>query len=848
MTLAGDQLRPDQTQAQGTQARETPTAVGEAQAGRRLARTLRRARLSLLWEEAWRRLAPVLGVAGLFVAVSWLGLWRLTNVPVRLALLALFAAVLLAALWRLARLPGAGAEAALARVEAATGLDHRPATAFGDALATETDPAARRLWRAHRERIIARLHGLKAGAPRPDLATRDPYALRFAVVLVLVVGFVVAGPERQARVAEAFLGIDNTAEAVARVDAWVTPPSYTARPPLFLTGEFAAHRGTIHVVPSGSVLTVRVGDGDRFEIATNLGAGAARFEPQAPGDNPGAPVEHRIELTSDQDVTIRRSGRRVLGWQFRVEPDEPPTVAFQGAPETTDGALRLAYDLADDYGVVTALGELAPVTGADGVPARPLYRPPTLPLNLPQLRTRDGTGQTERNLAAHPWAGAEVDLTLVARDEVDQEGRSETMTLELPSRRFNRPLARAIVEQRSNLALDANAREHVAEALDALTLPGVVESAGNHLALRSAYRRLVLARDDDGLRDVVDYLWEIALGVEQGSMSPLQQRLADAQEALREALENGASDEEIARLTEELRAAMQDYLRALAEQALQNPQLGNPPRDLNAPTLDSDDLERLLDRIEDLAQSGARDAAQQLLSELQAMLENLQAGRPLFGDDPQLGEMMEGLNELGDIIRRQEELMNRTFRADREQAGEGQASEGQDGAPTREQLEEALRQLGQQQGDLADQLRELLEGLADMGGAEQLGRAGEEMGQAAGQLGEGAPGAAVGSQGRALEALRQGSQALMEQLAEMGQQPGNGPGNQGQLSGTLPPTDPLGRPRSDNSPDLGASVRVPDEIDAQRAREILEAIRRRLSETGRTIIEREYLERLLERF
>ncbi len=41
---------------------------------------------------------------------------------------------------------------------------------------------------------------------------------------------------------------------------------------------------------------------------------------------------------------------------------------------------------------------------------------------------------------------------------------------------------------------------------------------------------------------------------------------------------------------------------------------------------------------------------------------------------------------------------------------------------------------------------------------------------------------------------------------------------------------------------------MPDEIDVQRAREILEAIRKKLGESGRSVLERDYLERLLERF
>ena len=95
---------------------------------------------------------------------------------------------------------------------------------------------------------------------------------------------------------------------------------------------------------------------------------------------------------------------------------------------------------------------------------------------------------------------------------------------------------------------------------------------------------------------MVDYLWTIALGIEDGDLSLAAQALRDAQEALRKALENGASDEEIQRLTENLRQAMQQFLQALADEAQQNPQANNLPPNANVQTLRQQDLERMLDR------------------------------------------------------------------------------------------------------------------------------------------------------------------------------------------------------------------------------------------------------------
>ena len=55
---------------------------------------------------------------------------------------------------------------------------------------------------------------------------------------------------------------------------------------------------------------------------------------------------------------------------------------------------------------------------------RPLFGAPEFTLVLPQARTRNGAGQTIKDLTEHPWAGVDVTMTLVARDEGNNEGRS----------------------------------------------------------------------------------------------------------------------------------------------------------------------------------------------------------------------------------------------------------------------------------------------------------------------------------------------------------------------------------------------------------------------------------------
>jgi hypothetical protein len=163
--------------------------------------------------------------------------------------------------------------------------------------------------------------------------------------------------------------------------------------------------------------------------------------------------------------------------------------------------------------------------------------------------------------------------------------------------------------------------------------------------------------------------------------------------------------------------------------------------------------------------------------------------------------------------------------------------------------------LREQQQALRDQLNKLMEELKKRGfgqqpgqeGGDQFGEAGDAMGQAEGQLGDGDADGAVDSQGRALEAMRRGGQNLaqsMQQQGMMGLGPGGQPGRLGRQRAQQQ-TDPLGRPLRGRDYGDDVTVKVPGEIDVQRARRILEELRRRFGESFRPQLELDYIERLL---
>ncbi|SHL51220.1 TIGR02302 family protein [Bradyrhizobium lablabi] len=852
-----------------------PAREPDAVARLQLTQALQRATYAIAWERAWPGLARFLSVVGLFLVVSWTGLWLALPFLARAIGIALFVVLALGALLPLIRFRWPTREAALARLDRSTGIRHRPATALTDTLATK-DPIAQALWQAQRERTLASLKRIRAGLPSPRLAIHDPWALRALVMVMLVASYVAAGDERTMRVAAAFDWNGVLAPANVRVDAWVTPPVYTSKPPIILSAanrDAGAPDGGPLSVPAGSTLLVRSSGGT---IDVVVGGSVTEI---APGEAaPQGTNERHFKITGDGTAHVRAPAGQPQ-WKFIATPDRAPTISLVKDPERqARGSLQMSYKLEDDYGVTEARAQFAarrteatesgrPVANdakandTKAAEPRPLFEAPSFPLVLPNARTRNGVGQTVKDLSEDPYAGADVTLTLTAKDEAGNEGRSEPFNMRLPERLFTKPLARALIEQRRILALDANQNSQVYAALDALMIAPELftPETGHYLGLYSVARQLEAARTDAALREVVASIWALAVTIEDGNISDVDKALRAAQEALKQALERGASDEEIKKLTDNLRAALDNFLRQLAEQMRNNPQQLARPLDPNTKMLSQQDLKSMLDRLERMSRSGDKDAAKQLLEQLQQMLENLQMAQPGQSGD---GDMEQALNELGDMIRKQQQLRDKTFkqgqdsRRDRMRGKQGDQSMGdlqQDQQGLRDRLKKLQEELAKrgmgpaQRGEKGQQGQEGQQGGEPGDGEDGLDQADSAMGDASGRLGEGNADGAVDSQGRALEALRKGAQSLAEAMQQGdGDQPGDAPGNaKGRQQGAQNGTDPLGRPMRHNEFSDDFSVKIPGEIDVQRVRRILEELRRRLADPSRPQIELDYIERLL---
>ncbi len=789
----------------------------------------------------------------------------------------------------------------------------RPLATLDDDLAVGQGAAeSETIWRAHRKRAADAAAKLRAGPPKPELAPRDRWALRLLAPALVIIGLIAVGGDWSSRVAAitnpasiATATDPAAASRVAMAEAWATPPAYTGLTTIYLDAEASAPAVTVVPegksgdgaatetaapesagipIPQGSEITIRVTDVEGLPTLDGAEViGLSAFQSLG-----GGLAEATGVLSGSGTVTIRNGEDILASWQIDMTPDLPPEIDLDGRPSVTvTRSLDVRYTASDDYGVTAAWAEIAP-DGHDPENAKGLPQP-VIKFGLPLPITGDTRTVEDgsiRDLTTHPWAGAEVDLTLHAEDGATQVTTTEVHRMILPERRFSHPVARALVEQRRELALDYGKAERVLDVLQAVTRRPheVFDNPGAFIATRIALRRLVggIAQDDvPGIApEVIEMLWLAALGLEDGDLSGALERLRQAQEALRQALENG-SEEDIRRAMDELRAALNEYLQQLAQQQQNNPQQQgqmDPSQQLS-----QQDLNEMLDRLQQQAESGLRDEARQMLSELNRMLENMQAAQQ---GQQQQGQGQQSMQELQEMIQRQRDLSDRTFDEMRQRRREqqlGQPSQQQGQQPGQQGRQQPGFGEGQGRGDehgqqgqregegrgegqmpgqqpgpgglaseqeaLRRQLEQLGRGLGSEEAARALEEAARAMGEARDDLQEGATGDAVRDQMEALDRLNEGADALAQEMQNgqgdtqaQGDRRGEGEGRDNSRN------DPFDRPTSSYGALDGRSTRVPDQTLIDRARELMQELRRRAAEPARPQLELDYLDRLMERF
>ncbi|MEZ5685519.1 MAG: DUF4175 domain-containing protein [Paracoccaceae bacterium] len=852
---------------------------------------------ALLAERGLRAFWPVLSLAALVFAAMAFGARGLLppgGAPWALGALALafvFLTVLGLRGFRLPRL----AEA-VTRIDAR--LPGRPLAALGDRIALgESDGAARALWAAHQRRMRLAAAAARPGLPAPDLAPRDPFALRITALTALVVALIFGAP---LRVFAPGAGAPPPGAAEAAMgpswEGWAEPPRYTGKPGLYLN----RLTGDRLELPEGTRFAFRF-YGAPGAIALNETVSSPAAAPVA-AEAAADPQRRDFEAMRSGAVTLEGPGGRTF--VVEVLPDDAPEVTLLGLAERrADGKFAQPFMALDDYGVQRGRArivlDLAAVPRRYGLSVPPEPRPDLvfdLPMPISGARM-EFTETLVEDAARHPWANLPVKLELEVEDGRGQTGRAEPYQIELPGRRFFDPLAAALIEARRDLLWNRSSAPRIAQWLRAIThLPeGFIRRDEVTRMLRMVVLRLE-AGDlaDETVAELADTLWSLAELLEDGGLADALAAMQRAQERLSEAMRNGASKDEIAKLMQELKEATDTYLRMRAERAEpeEGPQFGRqqPP----GQQITGDQIQQMMDEIQKLMEEGRMAEAQELLDQLARMMENLKVTQGQGGE----GDMPGGqaMRDLGETLRRQQDLSDDAFRQMQRdflrpeppaglpdvvppgrgaEAGSGGGPEGAEtppgasgegGAPPEAGAEEGGA--GEEDTDLAARQRALREELGRQQGLmprpgneageaarERLDEAGRAMEQAEEALREGDDSTAIDRQADAIEALREGmralGQALRDEQSRQERQEGGetrqANGMQGQ-GGREVPRDPLGRAQGEGRRIASDQEMLQGEDIYRRARDLLDEIRRRTGERLRPEDELSYLRRLLGAF
>lgn len=422
------------------------------------------------------------------------------------------------------------------------------------------------------------------------------------------------------------------------------------------------------------------------------------------------------------------------------------------------------------------------------------------------------------------------------------------------------------------------------------------------LALAYAKETMARAERRADLAELDELLWQAAMSAEGGELASARRAFEAARQALADALARGADAEELEQRVQAFKNAAERYMDMLYAEAILNENFADPGAGGGGPGQSVDELAQMLESLEDLSTTGSTDDARRLLEQLGDRIANMEmqlntqrgSGGSSSGRPPPPIEGLEeeeqtqqALGELSDVIGEQRELADATqqdalnngrdARNSRGQTGE-ERSNPEDGDPDGAQngSEDGG---GPERGDIASQqqaladrlagLREQLEERGEGSLAEGLSEAEQAMRDAARSLRLGDEAGAAMDQSAALGALRgaaenYAAEKLAERLADIGsmseeeiarlaEQMGRDPEDLAANLDTIDPsgidlTDPFGRDDFGRPFDGVAGAQIPDELDIERAREILDELRRRAGEVERDEEELEYIQRLLELF
>jgi hypothetical protein len=691
-----------------------------------LTRLRRRAAWGYWAEALLRAAAPGCGILLAYIVLALFGFgnpWA-------------WAAVLLLALlafgFGFSRLRRPGLDAIDRRIERASGLRHRPIAMLEDAPENDGELTAA-IWQLHQRRIAADLSKARPGRIFVDAVARDPMALRGFLLLLLLAGAVIAGPQAVPRLDGAFALPDLPAFAGPSVDAWATPPAYTGAPPLVL------QPGKTYPVLAGTSLTVVVNGKSRAPMAV-FGAGELAFTALAQSSFRADTV-----LMASAGLRIGPWWHPLARWNFQVSGPDAPEITLTRLA-IVNQQLNIGWRASDRYGLASLTAALSPL-GHPGAPAE------HMPLAIAGSDPHDESGVAKPDIGDSPYAGLPVSLVLTARNLAGVQRSTPPVTLTLPPPALHDQTALALAALRQKLALAPDRPEAVGEALSQLSQAPLSRISAGADVQMAALAQALRAREMSSMA-AEDLLNTLSHEVEAGPDYQPERAFASAAQALEQALQQAVASGkpmDAARL-QSLLAAMQSAL-AQHLQALEGKNAapaGTPGAESPAGSMTPGDLNALAQQIARDQAAGQNARAQAELQQLTQMLQALQSAKPMSAAEAaRSAAAAQAAQALGSLTKGESVLLDQT--------NSGTASPGDQG-DLRNQLSAARGALGK--------AGIFLPGLGDAAGA--MATAQDALGRNDESTAAAAESAAIQGLQKAAAALAASSQGLRFDAGQAG--------------------------------------------------------------------------------
>ncbi len=857
------------------------------------------------WHLMWETYAPVfaIGVLGicLYFTGAMFGLWQRIGDPWRGMTFLVVAGLMVRSTYKARKHPRPTTSQARRRIEADNHLSHRPFDAIEDTLAL--GGADDLIWQEHVNTAKAKVNQAAPSRLRAVLSPLDKYKFRFIAPALLIIAAMVGGGDNYERLRASLVPtwMSGMNAKDVQYEAWIDPPEYTGRPPSYFkqSNRVNAPEGSEFIARISGVKTaprlILRGDSQTRAI-TPIRLGPKSFEARG--------------FVTENTIASFQIGSHRNIWHLMIGKDLPPKVKFDTDPKAGKrDKLIFSYQLEDDFGVeLLSLAmhlkegdpdklEIIPVS-LPGTSVRSAKEEPAS-MNMTKhkwagkivighLVAQDGKLQIGKSEPKEFIIPDKIFIEPLAKAVAEQRQLMLAGTGEYAPIKTNKPLTSDDFENQPLFAIDHPEQtllrapkevQRVADLIEIITdhPSGIYEDPSVYMGLRNIYRRLHTAKDQQSLAGIPQDLWAIALRAEFGLLGDALEDMRAAERALNNAMARRAPARELEVLFDRYNAAVERYMEQLTLEAVKRAKenAGNKGAGGGEGDFETDEIQKLLAAIEEANRLGDTVAARKALAQLAQLLENMQiqlnagggSGKNAPSDGGMSEELKQALEELNEILGEQRKLRDETQSTARSESDNMRALQNGSGEKTEAKTARELADAQQKLEGLLDALEENAKSQSGKKSGEEDGSETEQsadnkaqgkdgtipddvqqtlkgakkaMGEAKSALEDGQFYRAGREQSKAIDALREAGVGLYAQEAKRLEEGAKNADANGENA------DPFGR--ENNGSGVGDGDEVPEINDRQRARDLLEELRKRSGEQNRDKIEREYLERLLEKF